>query len=76
MTTLRQRKTRLIFETESEVKERGKYRAVIIEAMPHFAMVRLKGTRTKFPIPYAAIYHAAARLAAIEARDAKKRGRK
>lgn len=76
MTNLRTRKTRLVFETENEVRERGKYRAVVIEATPYIAMVRLKGTRTAFPISYAAIYHAAARIAAEEARRAKKAGRK
>ena len=59
MTTLSNRKTRLVFETADTVRENSKLRAVIIEAQPMIAYVRLKGTRRAFPISYAAIYHAA-----------------
>ena len=71
MTKLRERKTRLQFTTADEVKERGKYRAVVVEAQPYTALVRLQGTRTTFPVSYAAIYHLAARLAAQQERAEK-----
>lgn len=72
MTALRERKTRLVFETADTIREQGKLREVVIEATPHYALVRLKGTRKAFPISYGAIYHRAAALAAEEARAAKK----
>lgn len=76
MSALAERKTKLVFETAETVRECGRSRSVIIEAQPYIALVRLKGTRKAFPISYGAIYHAAARLAAVEARSAKKRGSK
>lgn len=80
MTALDQRKTKLIFETAALVRERGKCRNVVIEALPLCAVVRLKGTRTSYAIDYAAIYHHAARIRAEfvrrEKAKAKKAGRK
>ena len=72
MTNLSKRKSKLTFETEDVLKERGKFRQVIIEAQPHVAYVRLKGMREAFPISYGAIYHMAAKIAANEKRLAKK----
>lgn len=72
MTALDQRKTRLTFETADTVRERGKSRPVVIEAVtPYYCNVRLKGTRTVFPISYGAIYGAAAKIAAQQARAEK-----
>jgi hypothetical protein len=65
MTKLRNRKSRLIFTTADEINDRGKYRAVVIEAQP-------TGTRTAFPVSYGAIYHLAARIAAEAERREKK----
>jgi len=82
MTQLAQRKTRLVFETSSEVRSRGKYRQVIFAAEPYAAYVRLKGTKQRLPITYAQIYDLAAKLEANRvraekkaARDARKGGR-
>lgn len=72
MTKLQERRTRLVFTTADEIRERGKYRPVVIEARPGCAVVRLLGLRTSYTITYGAIYHAAARIAANEARAAKK----
>lgn len=72
MARLSERKSKLVFTTADEIRERGKYRAVVIEARPNFAMVRLAGTRTAFPISYSAIYCAAARQAAERLRAEKK----
>ena len=72
MTTLATRKTRLVFMTSDEIREHGKYRPVVIEARPGCAVVRLLGLRTSYTITYGAIYHAAARIAAEQARAARK----
>lgn len=72
MTRLTERKTKLIFVSGDVVRERGRLRDVIIEAKPMHAEVRLAGMRTSFPISYAAIYHAAARIASDRARAEKK----
>lgn len=76
MTSLSKRKRRLLVETADVVRERGRLREVVIEATPHVALVRLKGTRTVFPISYAAIYHAAAKLEAAKVQAEKKAVRK
>ena len=76
MTALSKRKTKLIFCTSDLVRERGKLREVVIEAQTHYAVVRLAGMRTRFPISYAAIYHAAARIQAEQTRAAKKAAKK
>jgi hypothetical protein len=51
-------------EYSDAVRERGRLREVVMEIQPYLIMVRLKGTRTAFPISPAAIYHAAAKLEA------------
>ena len=72
MSSLETRKTRLTFETANTVRERGRSRQVVIEAQPYVAFVRLKGTRTTFPIAWDAIYCLAARNAAERARAEKR----
>ena len=72
MTTLQQRKTRLAVETSNEVRSRGRYRAIVLELQPQIMLVRLKGTRTAFPISYEAIYSAAAKLETARVRAEKK----
>lgn len=71
MSELATRRTRLVFTTSDTIREKGKLRAVVIEAQPYMAMIRLQGMRTAFPVPYGAIYHLAARLAVAEARKEK-----
>lgn len=75
MTSLANRKTRLVFTTVDEIRERGKSRPVVIEARLDYAVVRLLGMRTAFPISYGAIYHAAAKIAADQKR-AERRARR
>ena len=72
MSTLANRKSRLIFTTGDEIRERGKSRPVVIEARLTCALVRLQGMRTSYPISYGAIYHCAAKAAANAARAEKK----
>jgi hypothetical protein len=59
---LEKRKTKLTFETADEMRERGRYRQVIVEAKPTFAVLRLKGTRKTVTITWAGIYNYATRL--------------
>ena len=72
MTKLNERKTRLVFETADCYRERGKLRQVVIEANPLTATIRLKGTRTKFDLPWSAFYALAAKAAAEQVRREKK----
>jgi hypothetical protein len=71
MTPLSKRKTKLSFSTADEVRERGRYRQVIIEAHPGYATVRLQGMRTGFDVSYAAIYSLAVKQALAAERAAK-----
>lgn len=76
MMALSERKTRLIFETDDTVRERGKSRSVVIEARPRYAVVHLKGTRTRFTASWDAIYHLAARIEADRLRREKAEAKK
>ena len=76
MTSISQRKSKLIFETGDTVRERGRRREVVVEANDTFAVVRLKGTRTRYAIEWSAIYTAAAKLAAAQQRREKLEARK
>ena len=76
MSALAQRKTRLVFETEDFVFERGRQRQVIVEARPAYAMVRLKGARKAFSICYAAVYQLACKIEADEERRRKQPAKK
>lgn len=75
MTPLSKRKTKLQFITANEVRERGRYRQVIIEAQPQYAVVRLQGMRKGFVITYAGIYDAAVKIA-VAAERAEKAAKK
>lgn len=75
MIDLAKRKKPLTVTSADSVRECGKIREVVLDCQPHFALVRLKGTRTSFPISYAAIYHAAARIEA-EKQHAEKKARR
>lgn len=72
MISLEKRKTRLAFVTSSEIRERGRYRPIVMEIHPTWAAVRLLGCRKSYQISYEAIFHAAARLLADQLRRDKK----
>jgi hypothetical protein len=74
MTTLRSRKTRLTFETDQEVRYRGKMRPLIVEPTPWMCGVRLKGTRIRYEIPWYAIFLKGAQICADEKRRNKNSG--
>jgi hypothetical protein len=78
MTSLDQRKSQLRFTTCCEVRERGKWRAVIIECSPAGMLcdVRLQGMRARFPISFETIYRTAQRIHAERVRAEKKAARK
>lgn len=67
MTHVAKRKTRLQFETSDTFQ----HHAVVVEVDPFFATVRLKGKRTRFQIPWGAVYTAAAKLEAARIRAEK-----
>lgn len=73
---LTDRKTRLVFETADEIRERGKYRQVVIEAQPTHATIRLKGTHKRLLLSWAGIYQFAAKAEADRIRSEKKAARK
>jgi hypothetical protein len=64
MTKLRERKTRLTFETEAEVKYRSKFRTIVVEPdhEGHTVALRLKGTRVRYEASWHAIYDFAAKI--------------
>jgi hypothetical protein len=68
---LAERKTRAAFETVDVVFSQGIRRQVVIELLPGFARMRLKGTRTSFDLPYSSAF-----LLAVKAADAAKRREK
>lgn len=75
MTALRSRRTRLTFETASEVRDGRRYRPIVIEAEPEYAVVRLKGTRQRLTVTWEAVYHCAAKLEAVRLRAEKLKAR-
>jgi hypothetical protein len=66
------RKTRLKFETNQELRYRGKLRPLVVHAQPWLCEVRLKGTRLRFEISWESIYTHAAQLAADRMRAERK----
>ena len=74
MTDLAKRITKLQFTTADEVRERGSYRKIIVEAKPGFAVLRASGLRTSYTIPWAAVWSMAVK-AAVAAEKAEKKSR-
>lgn len=76
MSKLENRKTKLTFETADEMRERGRYRQVIVEAKPSHAVLRLKGTRKTVMITWAGIYSYACKLEVAHALELKAAAKK
>jgi hypothetical protein len=76
MSKLATRKTKLTFETADEMRERGQYRQVIVEAQPTFAVLRLKGLRKTVTITWAGIYSYATKLEVEHAKALKEAAKK
>lgn len=76
MTKLSQRKTKLQFTTDAEVRYRGKMRPVIVEVQNGFvASVRLQGTRQRYEFSWAGLHDWAAELYARRERERRKKER-
>jgi len=76
MTALRNRKRRLKFETDQEIRYRSKMRPVIVEPNAWFCAVRLKGTRVRYEIAWETIFKRAAMIHADKLRAERKLKRK
>lgn len=76
MKNLASAKTRTILETADIHRERGKWRQVIVEAHPHHAVLRLKGTRQSVSASWAGMYQHMMRLKADKLRSEKLAARK
>jgi hypothetical protein len=72
MMRVAQRKTRLIFETDDFIFERGQNRQIVIDARASYCLMRLKGQRRAISAPYALLYTTAARTIAEMERRQKK----
>jgi hypothetical protein len=73
---LSERKSRLAFTTDAEVRYRGKLRNVVVEVENGFtATVRLAGTRQRYPFSWHGLHDYAAELFARSERDRKKKER-
>lgn len=78
MTRLSQRKSRLSFETEAQVRYRGKYRSVIVEPdlRGDVVSLRLKGTRVRYELTWQGIFERGAIVHADRQRRERKAARK
>jgi hypothetical protein len=59
MGCLLDRKAQIIFVSASSVDESGKKRRVVIESRPGFAIVKLNGSKKRYPIAWEMIYEIA-----------------
>ncbi len=76
MTDLTVRTTRLRFRTSEEIRERGKYRKVVVEGRPGYAILRLEGMRSSFELPWGSIYSLAVKAKVASDRAEKKAAKK
>jgi len=72
MTALRNRKSKLSFATDREIRGR----AIVVEPSPWVCAVRLKGTRQRYEISWDTIFVHAAQLAANKLRAERLEARK
>lgn len=76
MTKLSERKTKLSFTTDAEVRYRGRLRSVVVEVENGFtATVRLAGTRLRYPFSWRGLHDWAAELYARQERERHKKER-
>ena len=75
MTSLANRITKLRFATEDTVRERGKDRAVVVEAHTTFCRVRLQGLHDSYDIPWGAVRDLAVKMK-VRAEKVEKKGKK
>ena len=75
MTDLTTRVSRLRFRTVCEIKCRGKWRKIVIEAKPDHAILRLEGMRTTYVLPWDSAWVQGAKIKAL-ADKAERKARK
>ena len=76
MTKLSERKTKLQFTTDAEVRYRGRLRPVVVEVNNGFvASVRLQGTRQRYEFSWHGLHDWAAGLHARAEREKRKAAR-
>jgi hypothetical protein len=76
VTRLSERKTKLQFTTDAEVRYRGKMRAIVIEVNGgYWFSVRLQGTRQRYELSWMQVFEASADLFARRERDRRKKER-
>jgi hypothetical protein len=71
VTDLTMRATRLRFRTSGEVKVRGKYRKLVVEARPEYCIIRPEGMRTAYTVPWDAIFSTGGKMFAAAERAEK-----
>jgi hypothetical protein len=76
MTALRNRKTRLSFETDQEIRYRGKMRPVVVHPNPWYCTVRLKGSRICYDVSWETIFAKGAQLFADKQKAERKAARR
>lgn len=75
MTNLAERTTRLRFATSEEVRQRGKYRKIVVEARPQRCILKLAGMRQSVELPWEAIWSLANKIQ-VAAQRAEKKAKK
>jgi hypothetical protein len=71
MSRIAERKTRLSLETNETIRGRE----IMLEIMPHSAVVRLKGKRTRYEVSWTTVFWKAAEIAAERLRAERKKRR-
>ena len=61
-------KTTIIFVTASPVLCGGRHRNIIVETRPEFAILKLRGTKTRYPLAWEAIFELAVKRDAANRR--------
>ena len=61
MGSLPERKARTIYVTGSFVMHNGRRRKVMLESRPEYAVLKLIGTKTQYPIAWEALFDVAAK---------------
>jgi hypothetical protein len=72
VTTRSQPPRRFLLETSQAVFEDGGLRQVIVEAQDGYAVLRLRGLKNGFAVPWEAVYHLAAAQSAERELKARK----
>lgn len=72
MTSLAKRKSKLSVEFSDTVRERGKWREIVMDFNPYGVKVRLKGMRSSYEMSAGGVYNFVVRAAVERVRSEKK----